>query len=204
MAKKNPAQIRSPAMVPTSIRWSGSRTKRHLKRLGCDIHQSKVGKSSPEPKKVWKSRVFQLEQRNISMMTYRHLPQIKIIEDHLKIKNHQIRFSARVLDSWRLQTNRNLILTCRCPTNCKQNFLVLTHMAPPHPSEIIRTSSSNPDTKVSRQGWLVGDSRHLMAPPKGIRPYNPRCLVSTFWIEKYQETWQSQQHPQRPGCMTQV
>jgi len=33
------------------------------------------------------------------LMTYKRLPQIEIIEDHLKIKNHQIRFSARALDS---------------------------------------------------------------------------------------------------------
>lgn len=51
LSHKEPAQIPSPARVPTSILWSGSRTKRHLKRLGCDIHQSKVEKLSPEKKK---------------------------------------------------------------------------------------------------------------------------------------------------------
>ena len=114
-------------------------------------------------KKVWKSRVFQLEQRNISnwkwgdvstqimknvrhfLMTYRHLSQIEIIEDHFKIKNHQIRCSARVLDSWRLQSYFKLPLL-----KCKQ-VLVLTNMAP-QPS-CLKLWEQQPRCLVSTVHW---------------------------------------------------
>lgn len=144
----------------------------------------------PKKKKVWKSRVFELEQRNIQLemgwcINSNH-EKCETLSDDLQTSapNWDYRRSSKDQKSsnqilrprFRFMKIANTLQTyfkLPLPNKCKQNLLVLTHMAPPHPSEIIWTSSSNPDTS-DKDDWLG-----IPWTSQGHPPYYPRCLVST-------------------------